>query len=143
MKPCLIHLPTLDQIAECLASVKGSFVQFSYQPQLPPRSPTASIVAQRDDTLVIPPRELVKGYLDAVPGRVEPIWRTREGHLVCLLRNMQRRKLQPSGMGYFARYGVNQGAYLWRTFRLSGINLGSVQVANGRRGKAKLFPLAR
>jgi hypothetical protein len=126
-----------------MESAAHRYLTFQYVPQLPPRPLTPSVVAQRADTRWLDPLPLVKGFLEAKDRAAPPVWETKDRNICCILKAMQRRKALPAGVGYFARYGMVQNEYLWRSYRLEGIKLHSLMVADGPNGLIRLFPLAR
>ena len=128
--------PDVNEIAESLESALKQYVEFDYEPQTETRM-SASAIEQRADTLVVPPPEKVKGFLEGKEG-AKALWQTKDGRTVLTIRNMNRRKKMDTGTGYHARQGMSKGEYLFRTFRLEGVKLATVTVAK----KTKLFPAA-
>ena len=148
LKVCVRGLPSIADIFEALESAQGRYVEFDYDAVCPPKPLTPSVVAQRKDTRMIPPPQRAKGFIQSCDGTA-PVWVTKERHVVVRFLSMHRRKALPTGEGYFSRCipsspnGKERGEYLWRTYRAEGIRLATVRVADGARGKVRLFPMAR
>lgn len=140
---CVSPTPTLAQVKAAMESAQKRYVTFHYVPQLPPRPLTPSVVAQQADTRMLGPLPLVKGFLEAKDRTAPAVWTTKDGNYCAILKSMQRRKRLATGAGYFARYGMVENEYLWRSYRLAGIKLDTVFVQDGPHGLIKLFPLAR
>ena len=145
LKLCVKELPSLSDIHEALESVKGRFIEFDYDTICPPKPNTPSVVSQKEDTKSIPPPQRAKGF--AVPNGTDAlVWVTKQNNVVIRFLSMHRRKEKPTGEGYFSKSipsspgGKEQGEYLWRTYRAEGIRLASFLVADGSRGKVRLFP---
>jgi hypothetical protein len=137
---CESSAPSLEQVKAALESASHRYVSFSYTPQLPPKALTPSVIAQWEDTRQLGPLDLAKGFLEAKDATATAVWETKAGHVCCIIKSMMRRKALPTGEGYFARYGMDQGEYLWRSYRLEGIGLATVMVADGSNGLVRLFP---
>jgi hypothetical protein len=138
--PVLSAKPTLGEVEGFLkdAMAASAFVDFRYEPQLPPaKSPSA--MAQKADTVVVGPPDRVKAWVGPVSSGAANLWLTKEAHKVLRCRTMNRR-VKTNGGELSRWYGPNsKGQYCWRTYRLEGLKLDTVEVVvAGRRYKA--FP---
>ena len=130
--------PMIREIFQSLreAADKGAYVEFDYQPQLPPRTLTFSVIRQRADTRIIPPPERVKGFLERGAVRLA----RSTGNFIAFLFSMNRRKRLPTGAGAWPTY--DQGAYLPRNYIVDGIKPATVNVALPFSRKQRMFPNA-
>lgn len=126
--------PTANEIKEAFASVAKSaaFVDFRYKSQLKP-STSPSALAAKADTIFIGEPDHVKSWLGS--GCVQDC---KNGKTILKCRTMNRRA---KCEGVTAQYYENRGAYMWRSFRLEGIDLKTVSVLSGGK-RFRLFPNA-
>lgn len=126
---------TTAALARALLTKIGRYVEFDYEPIPECRRPmTPSKAAALEDTVMVAPPGKVRGWIED-EGKVRI---TKEGHWVVTLRNINRKKRLPTGQGYYRDKSKNE--YLWRTYRLAGIDIESILYNAGRgRGKTVLF----
>lgn len=136
----------MDVVAAALRSaVEGKrYIEFSYVPQKRYKNTPSRLAARADTVYVGNDLSVVKGHLDEREGPIVFFAPTTQ-HWCLRLQPITRRVRTANG--YYsgchnATTGENfrQGEHLFRCYRLVGIDLASVMVGAGRRGKIRLFP---
>lgn len=129
--------PTLAEVKEAFkaAAESAAFVDFRYKKQL--KTPTTpSAIAAREDTIFIGEPDHVKSWLGSIGGA--QVQDCKNGHTVLKCRSMNRRaKFE----GPTREYYENRGSYMWRAYRLEGIDLKTVEVVYAGK-RCKMFPFA-
>jgi hypothetical protein len=125
------------EIAAALMAVAGRYVEFRYVPQKQ-KSTSPSALAREADTIHKGEPDVVKGFLDPEQTR---IWFAQTtGHWCVMLHTMNRQA--KTSDGEWAKYGYEEKNYVPHTYRMAGIRLDTVMVADGANGKKRLFPMA-
>ena len=125
------------EVAAALMAVAGRYVEFRYVPQLK-KAKSPSALAREADTVHKGEPDVVKAFLD--PELTTIRYAPTTGHWVVTLHTMNR---VAAGLnGEWEKYDYEKGNYLPHTYRMAGIRLDTVMVADGPNGKKRLFPMA-
>jgi len=120
--------PTLEEIAATLMANIGRYIELDYDPVPECQRPlTPSKEIEILTTVYKEPLSKFKTHTGPDQGRV---WLTKDRNWVFTCKTSTRQD-------------ADTGAYKWRTLRLEGIRLESVQVNSGPNGKVPMFPNVR
>ena len=120
---------TMREIAEKIASMKGKYIEFTYAPpaDCAARKLTPSAIAERERTIAKAPLNMVKAFVgEGIDEKAMP-HQTKAGNWCITMLTMLRQDVETK-------------LYKYRSYRMDGINLETVKVTNGSRGKESLFP---
>jgi hypothetical protein len=143
-------MPTLREVVDVFEGLESGlgFIQFNYVPQLPKKKACPSSIAAAADTRYSRAGQadpsLVRAYVPAGGRHERDYWiyeNQKNQQLLVRLRPMDRLCEGNGTLKETTGEPMEEGKYVWRSYRVGGIKLDTVHAVIGG-AKARLFPNA-